>query len=379
MMKNVAVFIGTRPEAIKMVAVIKSLENTPGLNPVVISTGQHLEMLDQVVNIFGINVDHHLEVMRSDQSLISLTMRLMKKIDKLLDDLSLDLALVQGDTTTVLVASLVCFYRKIPVGHVEAGLRTNDIYSPFPEEANRRMASSIVSLHFTPTNTSKENLLKENVPESSIHVTGNTVIDALFMEIERQKIPAVSMEITLELNSLLPENWRDRPYILITGHRRENFGKGFMHICTALSELAEKYDDYNFIYPVHLNPNVQEPVYSILNGHQNILLIPPVDYGAFVFLMNNCHLILTDSGGVQEEAPSLGKPVLVMREKTERPEGIQAGSVKLTGTKKQDIVRNVSSLIEDDNEYTNMAQAINPYGDGQAAERITSIISSYPF
>lgn len=362
-----------------MAPVIKSLEECPNLNPVVISTGQHREMLDQVVSIFGIHVDYDLRVMQPNQTLVSLTSRLLKKIDGLLAEIHPDLALVQGDTTTVFIASLVCFYRKIPVGHVEAGLRTNDIYSPFPEEANRRMASSIMSLYFAPTSTSEENLLKENVNKGVIHVTGNTVVDALFMEIERQKNPMVLKRIKTDLNMHLPINWQNKPYVLITGHRRENFGQGFKQICNALSELASKYDNYSFIYPVHLNPNVQEPVYSILKKHNNILLIPPVDYGAFVFLMNNCHLILTDSGGVQEEAPSLGKPVLVMREKTERPEGVQAGSVKLTGTKKNDIVGNVTKLIEDNRAYEGMAKAINPYGDGLAAGRITSIISKFLF
>jgi len=377
MIKNVAVFIGTRPEAIKMAPVIKSLEECPNLNPIVISTGQHREMLDQVVRIFGIQVDHELGVMQPNQTLVSLTARLLKKIDRLIADIHPDFVLVQGDTTTVFIAALVSFYHKIPVGHVEAGLRTNDIYSPFPEEANRRMASSIMSLYFAPTSTSAENLLGENVKKEVIHVTGNTVVDALFMEIERQQNHAVLKNILTDLNAHLPVDWQNMPYVLITGHRRENFGQGFKQICNALSSLASKYDNYNFIYPVHLNPNVQQPVYSILKKHDNILLIPPVDYGAFVFLMNNCELILTDSGGVQEEAPSLGKPVLVMREKTERPEGVQAGSVKLTGTKKSDIIRNVSQLIEDRRAYESMAQAVNPYGDGRAAGRIAGIISKF--
>lgn len=376
-MKKVAVFMGTRPEAIKMAPVIKALEVAEDLQPIVISTGQHREMLDQVVDIFNLKVDHDLEVMQPNQTLASLTSRLMERTDALLEKIKPDFALVQGDTTTVMIASLACFYRHIPVGHVEAGLRTDNIYSPFPEEVNRRLASPMMALHFAPTEISEGNLLRENVAAEKIHITGNTVVDALFMEVERQKNPTVAEKINTNLYEHLPHDWKEIPYVLVTGHRRENFGGGFEKICAALTQLAKRYPDHRFIYPVHLNPNVQGPVYSLLKEHANIFLIPPQDYSAFISLMKNSRLILTDSGGVQEEAPSLGKPVLVMRDTTERPEGLDAGTVKLVGAETDNIVNNAVSLLDNETIYLAMAQANNPYGDGRTAGRIAKIVGNY--
>ena len=376
-MKKIAVFAGTRPEGIKMAMVIKALEQADDFEPIVISTGQHREMLDQVVKIFDLNVDHDLEVMQPNQTLASLSSRLMDRVDALLDNIQPDMALVQGDTTTVLMASLACFYRQIPVGHVEAGLRTGNMRSPFPEEANRRLAAPLMDLHFPPTSLSQQNLLDEGLAADTIHVTGNTVIDALFREVEQQKAPAIQAEVDAELSGCLPDNWREKPYVLVTGHRRENFGGGFEQICDALVQLAKRFPDHEFIYPVHLNPNVQGPVYETLRGLENIHLIPPQGYRVFVALMTYSKLILTDSGGVQEEAPSLGKPVLVMRDTTERPEGVDAGTVKLVGADAEEIVSNAVELLEDDAAYQAMASAQNPYGDGQASERILTALRSY--
>ena len=376
-MKKVAVFMGTRPEGIKMAPVIKALQHADGLEPIVISTGQHKEMLQQVVDIFDLQVDHDLEVMQPNQTLASLSARLMERVDHLLDDIEPDMALVQGDTTTVLIAALACFYRRIPLGHVEAGLRTGNMQSPFPEEANRRTAAPLMNLHFPPTSLSRQNLLDENIAADQIYVTGNTVIDALFLEIEKQKTAEVQAEVDLALEGALPENWRDLPYVLITGHRRENFGGGFEQICDALSRLARQFPDHQFIYPVHLNPNVQAPVKKLLSGLDNIHLIQPQGYRTFVSLMAHAKLILTDSGGVQEEAPSLGKPVLVMRDTTERPEGVDAGTVQLVGADADAIVTHASRLLLDSNAYNKMANAKNPYGDGQAADRIIEALNSY--
>lgn len=377
MARKIAVFMGTRPEAIKMAPVIKALEAHPTLEPVVVSTGQHKEMLAQVVDLFDLKVDYDLEVMQPNQTLASLTARLMTRIDNLLTEVKPDFALVQGDTTTVLVASLACFYQKIPIGHVEAGLRTGNIWSPFPEEANRKLASPLVTLHFPPTEFGQTNLLNEKINPDTITVTGNTVIDALQIEAARQELPEIQQQIDDSLNAELGDGWRDTPYVLITGHRRENFGGGFDAICDALATLAGKFPNYNFIYPVHLNPNVQKPVYEKLGGHGNIKLVPPKDYRLFVALMNNSTIVLTDSGGVQEEAPGLGKPVLVMRDTTERPEGVHAGTVKLIGANRDNIVQHVSDLIEDQQAYDQMAEASNPYGDGQASGRICEAIQTY--
>ena len=372
-MKKVAVFMGTRPEGIKMAPVVKAIEAAEGLEPIVVSTGQHKEMLQQVVDLFEIKVDHDLEVMQPNQTLPSLTARLITRIDALLEKTNPDMALVQGDTTTVFTAALCCFYRGIPVGHVEAGLRTGNMRSPFPEEANRKLACPLVSLHFPPTETSEKNLLHEHVDAASITVTGNTVIDALHIEIERQK----SVDNNEKLIELIGEDFTQRPYVLVTGHRRENFGGGFDEICTALSTLAEKHPQYLFIYPVHLNPKVQKPVYDTLGKFDNIKLIAPQPYSEFVTLINNSRIVLTDSGGVQEEAPSLGKPVLVMRDTTERPEGVEAGTVKLVGADSKAIIENVNLLIEDASAYDKMAQAKNPYGDGKAATRIAQAVFDF--
>ena len=376
-MKKIAVFMGTRPEGIKMAPVIKALEQADGLEPVVISTGQHKEMLDQVVEIFDLKIHHDLEVMQPDQTLASLSSRLMARVDALLEEIQPDMALVQGDTTTVLMASLACFYRQIPVGHVEAGLRTGNMYSPFPEEANRRLAAPIMSVHFPPTRLSAENLLHEHMAQDTVHVTGNTVIDALFLELEQQEKPAIKADIDHQLSEYLPAGWRDQKYVLVTGHRRENFGGGFEQICEALAHLATKFPDHRFIYPVHLNPNVQGPVYDKLRGLDNIHLIPPQGYRSFVSLMADARLILTDSGGVQEEAPSLGKPVLVMRDTTERPEGVDAGTVKLVGANSVNIIAEATTLLSDQQAYNAMAEAKNPYGDGQASQRIVQVLQQY--
>ena len=374
--QKIAIFIGTRPEAIKMAPVIKALEQADGLEPVVISTGQHREMLQQVIDLFGIPVHRKLDVMQPNQTLAGLSARLLTAIDQALDEITPHMALVQGDTTTVLMASLACFYRRIPIGHVEAGLRTGNIWSPFPEEVNRKLSSPLMQVHFAPTQGSADNLLREGVDPATIHITGNTVIDALFMEVERQKQPSVQAEIRGRLDALLGTAWHDTPYVLITGHRRENFGGGFDQICDALATLADRFPDHLFIYPVHLNPNVQKPVYERLGTKPNIQLLPPQPYSEFVALMNGSRVILTDSGGVQEEAPSLGKPVLVMRDTTERPEAVSAGTVELVGAEAAKIIDRVAALLTDATLYRRMSEAINPYGDGLAASRITRILSA---
>lgn len=376
-MKRIAVFVGTRPEGIKMAPVIAALRRADDLQPVVVSTGQHREMLQQVVELFEIRVNHDLAVMQPDQTLAGLTARLIAKIDATLDEVRPDMALVQGDTTTVLTAALACFYRRIPIGHVEAGLRTGNIWSPFPEEVNRRLASPLVTLHFAPTEFGRQNLLKEGVADDSIVVTGNTVIDALHLEVERQQAAAIRTRVGQELASEIGADWDRVPCVLITGHRRENFGEGFAQICDALDQLAVRFPDHRFIYPVHLNPRVRGPVHHRLGARENIKLIPPKDYRSFVALMKACRIVLTDSGGVQEEAPSLGKPVLVMRDTTERPEGVEAGTVRLVGADARAIVEAVSELLTDEEAYRRMAEAKNPYGDGKAAGRIVDRIRRY--
>ena len=376
-MKKVAIFMGTRPEGIKMAPVVKAIDAAEGLEPIVISTGQHKEMLQQVVDLFEIKVDHDLEVMQPNQTLPSLTARLITRIDELLEKTQPDMALVQGDTTTVFTAALCCFYRGIPVGHVEAGLRTGNMRSPFPEEANRKLACPLVSLHFPPTENSKANLMKELIDENIVHVTGNTVIDALHLEIARQESAENQAPLKKKLIEAIGEDFTQKPYVLVTGHRRENFGGGFDEICTALSILAKAHPEYLFIYPVHLNPKVQKPVYDTLGQFPNIKLIAPQPYSEFVMLINNSRIVLTDSGGVQEEAPSLGKPVLVMRDTTERPEGVDAGTVKLVGANADNIIASVNELIENPSAYETMAQAKNPYGDGKAAIRIAERIQKF--
>jgi UDP-N-acetylglucosamine 2-epimerase (non-hydrolysing) len=375
--KRIAVFMGTRPEGIKLAPVISALRDCSHFETVVVSTGQHREMLDQVIRVFEIAVDHDLEVMQPNQTLASLTSRLMTRIDAFLDRFQPDMSLVQGDTTTVLMASLACFYRQVAIGHVEAGLRTGNLLSPFPEEANRRLAAPLVTLHFAPTETARNNLLREGIPDTSITVTGNTVIDALHMELARQNAPELRTQIDRELSTIVGPDWSEVPYVLLTGHRRENFGDGFDQICDAIRCLAVRFPSHRFIYPVHLNPNVREPVYARIGGLSNVLLIAPQEYRLFVALMRHSRLLLTDSGGVQEEAPSLGKPVLVMRDTTERPEGVEAGTVKLVGANARLIVDEVSRLLTDPVSYQRMAEARNPYGDGHAAERIVNRIRQH--
>ena len=375
--RTVDVFIGTRPEAIKMAPVVAALKRRSDLRCRVVATGQHREMFRQIAQDLELSVDVDLDAMQPNQTLAGLTARLMDRIDQWLEKEPPNLALVQGDTTTVLVAALACFYRRIPVGHVEAGLRTGDISAPFPEELNRRLTSHMVTLHFAPTASARDALLREGVVDGSIEVTGNTVVDALFMERSRQAAPETRASIEQALSHAISPDWATRPYVLITGHRRENFGEGFDQICSAIVALAARYPEHRFIYPVHLNPNVKGPVESLLRGITNVALIPPQGYRNFVALMAHCTLVLTDSGGVQEEAPSLGKPVLVMRASTERPEGVTAGTARLVGADADSIVHNVSMLLDDAAAYKEMAAAVNPYGDGLAAERIVSRIERF--
>jgi UDP-N-acetylglucosamine 2-epimerase (non-hydrolysing) len=376
--KDILVFMGTRPEAIKLAPVVAALRLAPGFRCTVVATGQHKEMFRQVADQFGFSVEADLDVMRPDQTLAGLTARLMEAIDRWLGAAPPDMALVQGDTTTVMVAALACFYRRIPIGHVEAGLRTGNIWSPFPEEVNRRLATPLVALHFAPTESARAALLREGVSDASIAVTGNTVIDALRMEVEiQERDPALRQAIDGELSALLGPDWARVPFVLITGHRRENFGEGIEQICQAIATLARRFPDHRFVYPVHLNPNVHLHVNRLLGGLPNARLIAPQGYRSFVALMSRCRLVLTDSGGVQEEAPSLGKPVLVMRDTTERPEGVEAGTALLTGPKAAAIVEHASRLLTDARAYRSMATARNPYGDGHAAERIVERIRRY--
>jgi UDP-N-acetylglucosamine 2-epimerase (non-hydrolysing) len=367
---QVAVFMGTRPEAIKMAPVIRALERRSGLEAVVINAGQHREMIAQVAQLFALPVHHDLAVMRPNQQLAELSARLLVACDELLGRVRPDVALVQGDTTTAFSAALACFYRKIPVGHVEAGLRTGNRWSPFPEEINRCLVTQLAQLHFAPTELARQNLLSAGVPDEAVSVTGNTVIDALQAEVERQREPAVSAALAEALGSALGAPFGARPFVLITGHRRENFGGGFEQICGALVQLSRRFPDHDFIYPVHLNPNVQKPVYEALGALENVKLLAPQPYSEFVALMAACRLILTDSGGIQEEAPSLGKPVIVMRDTTERPEGLRAGTVKLVPPDAQRLFDETTRLLTDAMEYRRMATATNPYGDGHAAARI---------
>jgi UDP-N-acetylglucosamine 2-epimerase (non-hydrolysing) len=369
---SVAVFMGTRPEAIKMAPVVAALRRGSGLDCRVVATGQHREMFQQVADQFGFAVDADLRVMRPNQTLAMLTARLMERIDGWLQEARPDIALVQGDTTTVLVAALACFYRRIPIGHVEAGLRTGNIWSPFPEEVNRRLASPIVTLHFAPTESAKAALLREGVAEAAVEVTGNTVIDALLMEVARQQEPALRRQVHASLAALLGDDWDRVPFVLITGHRRENFGEGIEQICEAIVALARRYPGHRFVYPVHLNPNVERHVRRLLGGVPSVRLIEPQGYRSFVALMAACRLVLTDSGGVQEEAPSLGKPVLVMRDTTERPEGVAAGTALLVGPRASAIVEHTTRLLDRPEAYEAMANAVNPYGDGHAAGRIVA-------
>lgn len=376
-MTKVVIFIGTRPEAIKMVPIVNVLKTTPGLQPVVVVTGQHKELLQQVIDLFNIDIDFNLEVMQPNQQLASLTASLIVGIDDCLKNIAPQMVLVQGDTTTAFMATLASFYQHIPVGHVEAGLRTNNIYSPFPEECNRRLITHLATLHFAPTESARLNLLHEGVKDPDILVTGNTGIDTLLAEVQRQNLPEVRQSIQQRLSQFLGADWNSKPFVLITGHRRENFGSGFEQICNALIRLAEAFQDHYFTYPVHLNPNVQQQVHQKLGNLNNVKLIPPVDYSEFVALMSGSKLILTDSGGVQEEAPSLGKPVLVMRDTTERPEGIAMKATILVGVDTESIYHHVHQLLSDPADYARMSKPINLYGDGQAAKRIVQRIQQY--
>ncbi len=376
--RNVLVFMGTRPEAIKLAPVVAALRCSDDLRCTVVATGQHREMFRQVAETLRIPVDADLDVMRPNQTLAGLTARLMEGIDGWLGAARPDLALVQGDTTTVLVAALACFYRRIPIGHVEAGLRTGNIWSPFPEEVNRRLATPLVALHFAPTDGARQALLREGIADETITVTGNTVIDALQAEVALQRDdPRVRAAAERELEEALGPGGRGGPFVLITGHRRENFGDGIAQICEAIATLARRFPDHRFVYPVHLNPNVHEHVTRLLGGLENVRLVPPQGYRGFVALLSRCRLVLTDSGGVQEEAPSLGKPVLVMRDTTERPEGVAAGTAILTGPRAAAIVEHATRLLTDASAYGAMARARNPYGDGRAAERILSAIRRF--
>jgi UDP-N-acetylglucosamine 2-epimerase (non-hydrolysing) len=376
--RNILVFMGTRPEAVKLAPVVAALRRTNDFRCTVVATGQHKEMFSQVAETFGFAVDANLEVMRPNQTLAALTARLMDGIDGWLGSAQQDMALVQGDTTTVLAASLVCFYRRIPVGHVEAGLRTGNVWSPFPEEVNRRLATPLAALHFAPTEAARSALLREAIPKEAISVTGNTGIDALRIELATQaRNAALRARIEEELSLIIGVDWAQVPIVLITGHRRENFGEGIEQICRAISILAKGFPDHRFIYPVHLNPNVRAHVNRLLGSLPNVRLIAPQDYHNFVAVMARCRLILTDSGGVQEEAPSLGKPVLVMRDTTERPEGVAAGTAILTGPNAPAIVEHAARLLTDEAAYRSMITAKNPYGDGHAAERVVERIRRY--
>jgi len=369
-MKKVIVIFGTRPEAIKMAPVVKELEKYPDqFTAIVCVTAQHRQMLDPVLQLFAIEPTYDLDIMRRGQDLFDTTCNVLQGLKPVLAKELPDIVLVHGDTTTTMAAAIAAYYLRIPVGHVEAGLRTNNKFAPFPEEINRTVVGALGDLHFAPTDWARQNLLREGVTSDHIHVTGNTVIDALLSVLD---LIAKNADLRGQLSSRFSFLNPDKRLILVTGHRRENFGNGLENVCNAMADIARKYDDVEILYPVHLNPNVQEPVNRILGKtkHRNIHLVEPVDYLPFVYLMTRSYLVITDSGGIQEEAPTLGKPVLVMRETTERPEGVEAGSVKLTGSDKEGIVGSVTTLLNDEKAYLAMAQAINPYGDGKACQRI---------
>jgi UDP-N-acetylglucosamine 2-epimerase (non-hydrolysing) len=365
-MNRILTVFGTRPEAIKMAPVVKELEKSFDVHVCV--TAQHREMLDQVLNLFNIEPDYDLDIMKPGQDLFEVTSNVLLGMKQVLIQCKPDLVLVHGDTTTTLAASMAAYYLQIPVGHVEAGLRTHDIYSPFPEEINRQVTGRITAYHFAPTMLAYENLIAEQVDEKKITVTGNTVIDALFSVVKLARQIEFTDEMLGHLNFLC--NGKSEKMILVTGHRRENFGKGFEEICLALHDLAKMHPGVHFVYPVHLNPNVRKPVHKMLSNVANVFLIEPLDYLPFVKLMDASYLILTDSGGIQEEAPSLGKPVLVMRNTTERPEAVDAGSVRLVGANRSRIVKAVDRLLTNEDDYKKMARAHNPYGDGYASQKI---------
>ncbi len=382
-MKKVLLVFGTRPEAIKMAPLVKEFQKYPYVfKTEVCVTGQHREMLDQVLHIFDIVPDYDLNIMKQGQDLYDVTSRVLLGMRDVLKDVDPDFVFVHGDTTTSTAAALAAFYQQIPIAHVEAGLRTHNIYSPWPEEMNRQLTGRIASCHFSPTLLSKQNLLKENVDEQHILVTGNTVIDALYWVVDK-----INTDQTLKtplVNQLQKFGYDvsrlsgDKKLVLITGHRRENFGDGFIHICEAIKTLSQKYPDVDFVYPMHLNPNVRRPIHEVFGEHldnlDNMFFIEPLEYLSFVYLMEKSYIVLTDSGGIQEEAPGLGKPVLVMRDTTERPEALTAGTVKLVGTDYDKIVNHVSELIENPEAYNLMSKAVNPYGDGKACSRIVNFL-----
>lgn len=388
-MTIILLVFGTRPEAIKMAPLVKTLQAKPDkFRTVVCVTAQHRQMLDQVLHIFDIVPDYDLDIMKPNQDLYDITSRVLLGMRDVLKEIQPDVVLVHGDTTTSTAAALAAFYQQIPVGHVEAGLRTHNIYSPWPEEMNRQITGRITTHHFAPTSLAKQNLLNENVAENQIIVTGNTVIDALYMVVDKIKNSEALQE---DLAGVLKEAGYDtarlkgnRRMVLITGHRRENFGDGFISMCTAIRDLAAKYPDVDFVYPMHLNPNVRKPIHEVfgeINGYKphtpngNLFLIEPLEYLSFVYLMEKSTIVLTDSGGIQEEAPGLGKPVLVMRDTTERPEALESGTVHLVGTNYDKIVSEVSTLLDDAAAYEKMSKAVNPYGDGHASERICTFLA----
>jgi UDP-N-acetylglucosamine 2-epimerase (non-hydrolysing) len=371
-MKKILTVFGTRPEAIKMAPLVHALAADERFEAKVCVTAQHREMLDQVLELFEITPDYDLNLMKPGQDLSDITCGILTGLKPILSEFKPDHVLVHGDTATTFSTTLAAYYQQIKVGHVEAGLRTGNIYSPWPEEGNRKLTGTLADLHFSPTETSKQNLLKESTPENKIIVTGNTVIDALLEVIEK-------LESNLELKASLQEKFdflnNEKRLVLITGHRRESFGGGFERICEAIAHMAQKFPDVEFVYPMHLNPNVREPVNRLLKGLTNVFLIEPLDYLPFVYLMNKAYVLLTDSGGIQEEAPSLGKPVLVMRDTTERPEAVDAGTVMLVGTDVDTIVKELSTLLTSESAYKEMSFAHNPYGDGKACQRICDALA----
>ena len=380
-MKSILLVFGTRPEAIKMAPLVKELQkHKDKVHTIVCVTGQHREMLDQVLNIFQIQPDYDLNIMKQGQDLYDVTAKVLIGMREVLNVTNPDIVLVHGDTTTSMASALAAFYKQIPVGHVEAGLRTHNIYSPWPEEINRQITGRIASYNFAPTQLSKQNLIDESVPVNKIFITGNTVIDALHSVVDIiRNDTTLQQSLTDELNRFgydISHIKDGKKLVLITGHRRENFGEGFIHICNAIKTLVEKYPDVDFVYPMHLNPNVRKPIESIFKDshYNNLFFIEPLEYLSFVYLMEKSFIVLTDSGGIQEEAPGLGKPVLVMRDTTERPEALQAGTVKLVGTDFNRIINEVSDLIENPLYYKKMSDAVNPYGDGKASERIVKIL-----
>ena len=371
-MKNVLVVFGTRPEAIKMAPVVKACKARPELEVKVCVTAQHRQMLDQVMDIFGLTADFDLNVMAPNQTLADVTCKVLKGMEGVFAEWKPDMILVQGDTTTVMAAAMSAFYHKIAIGHVEAGLRTGNLYSPWPEEANRLLAGCLANQHYAPTPRSRDNLLKENKDQKTVFVTGNTVIDALH---EAVKIMDGDEVLKARLAAQFPFLDSAKRLVLVTGHRRENFGDGFIHICNAIRRVAER-PDVQVVYPMHMNPNVRKPVNEILGGLSNVHLIEPLDYLSFLYMMRQSYLIMTDSGGVQEEAPSLGKPVIVMRDTTERPEAVEAGTVILAGTETDAMASAAERLLDDRDFYDKMARAVNPYGDGLASRRIAELVAT---